>query len=180
MTSINIGGNSNDIYYRYKRDIITITSINKQGGLTEITNIESIRRQLQVPDEFVNKFYKNIKKLGKSMVKPGVIRGDISVKELEKILEKMIIKYVLCPKCKLPEWDREVCNACGFRNGVTEEKEKKGKILPISNLIETNNINNKSIMIQLYDKRDELKSLGEDISEIDNLIDRRWANTNVV
>lgn len=168
MTLINIGGNSNDIYYRYKRDIISIVTINKQGGLTEITNMEKIQRQLQVPDEFVVKFYRNIKKRGKSMVRPGVIRGEISVRELEKILEKMIVKYVLCPKCKLPEWNREVCNACGFRDGVTEEV-----YIPVKNTIKVK-VSVDSNRNQLYIERAKLKSLGESTTEIDKLLDQSW------
>ena len=76
--------------------------------------MDTIQKQLKMPNKFVDKFYRTIKKTGKAMIKPGVFRGVITVDEFEAVLDAMIEKYVLCPQCRLPEWFGGVCAACGF------------------------------------------------------------------
>jgi translation initiation factor 2 beta subunit (eIF-2beta)/eIF-5 len=120
---VNIGGDKNDSFYRYKRSLIEVKTLSKQGGLTQITNMDEILKQLQMPKEFSTAFYKQIKKKGNNMISPGVFRGDIPVKTFEDILEYMIDKYVLCPRCRLPEWRGESCNACGYVKGQLLKKE---------------------------------------------------------
>ena len=110
----NIGGDSNDPFYRYKRNIIEVEYNQRKGGTTVITNLDLIQSQLKMPDSFIKSFFKKIKKTGKAMTQKGVFRGTITVDEFEAILEYMIQKYVLCPQCKLPEWDGSHCAACGF------------------------------------------------------------------
>lgn len=112
----NIGGDSDDPFYRYKRNIIEIQHSNKKGGITAITNMDIIQKQLKIPNKFVTAFYKKVKKTGKGMLKPGVFRGNVNVEELEKILDEMIEKYVLCPTCHLPEWNGSRCAVCGHAN----------------------------------------------------------------
>ena len=109
----NIGGGSNDPFYRYKRSIIEVTYSKKKGGTSTITNMDTIQNQLKMPIEFVAAFYKKIKKTGKAMTSPGVFRGKLDIAFFEGILDAMISKYVLCPKCTLPELVQGVCQACG-------------------------------------------------------------------
>lgn len=112
---VNVGGNKDDCFYRYKRDRIKIKYINKKGGLTQILNMDKVCSDMKVPDRFVNAFYKKVKKQGYAMIKPGVFRGTVNKEVFEKVLEDMINKYVLCKGCKLPEknWEKKVCQSCG-------------------------------------------------------------------
>jgi len=62
--------------------------------------------------------------------------GSHSQEYLEKLLDKFIIKYVLCSKCKYPELRMEVikkdllstCNACGTKKKL-DQTHKAGKQL---------------------------------------------------
>ena len=86
--SINIGKDKQDPFYRYKRDPISITYNKKKGGTTSINNMPTIARQLKVPGEFTEKFYKLIKKSGKPMIADGIFKGRLDIAELELVLER--------------------------------------------------------------------------------------------
>lgn len=128
MSKVNIGGDPNDPCYRYKREVIQIEKVNK--GLWKIGNIKNICKQLQVKDDFLNKFYSEIKRTGLPMIGVGQFKGIMGISDLEKILNRLIDQYILCSKCKLPEWTGEVCLACGFTKAtkitskIVEEDEK--------------------------------------------------------
>ena len=111
----NIGGDSHDSFYRYKRSVIEVKYGKKKGGTTEIMNMHHIQAQLGVPEGFVKKFYKVVKKTGKAMTKSGVFRGTIEVEFFEEVLDAMIQKYILCPQCGSPEWRSTRCDACGYQ-----------------------------------------------------------------
>ena len=61
--------------------------------------------------------------LGSLTTSPTIINGAFQELELRKQLDKFIEKYVLCPKCKLPEIILKVknniisckCDGCGER-----------------------------------------------------------------
>ena len=117
----NIGGDPSDLHYRYKHAVIRADYIDKKGGLTKLTNINTIvLRHLHMPAAFTTAFYKQVKKMGHAMHQEGVFRGRISVTVLENILEKMIKKFVLCPACGSPEWTAgPKCPACGHATKST-------------------------------------------------------------
>lgn len=129
MSKVNIGGDPNDPCYRYKRELIQVSKTGK--AMWCISNIKNICKQLQVREDFLNKFYGEIKRKGIPMIGVGQFKGMMSVSDLEKILNKLIDAHILCPKCKLPEWSGEVCSACGFMKAtvvsskVEEEDEKE-------------------------------------------------------
>jgi len=121
--SININ-NSDDPFYRYKRDIISI--VHKQSE-THILNLHKIARQLcctPIKDEkYIESLYKallrKIKKLGTSVKEIEnivVVKGKIEKSVLEGIINNFIKKYILCPKCSSPEFNTKICSACGFKN----------------------------------------------------------------
>jgi translation initiation factor 2 beta subunit (eIF-2beta)/eIF-5 len=113
---INIGGLDGDKYYRYKRNKIRIKHIRKNGGRTQIINMPDILKQLDVPTEFSDAYYKKVqKKKGVTHLGNGIFQGThLTVDILEKILVEMINKYLVCPKCCLPEWKKDKCAACGY------------------------------------------------------------------
>lgn len=122
MGLVNIGGDPADIYYRYKRPLISITHVRKgKGGRTQIDNMDQIQKALHAPDKFITSFYKKVKKgTSRAMIKPCVFNGVITVEELETILIYMTDKYLCCKQCKLPElnWGEESvqCHACGWHS----------------------------------------------------------------
>lgn len=121
-TIINIGGDSADVHYRYKRDQIETQFLNTKGGITSITNFDIILKQLKMPQEFAVAFYKKVKKTyGLAQLNPGQFRGVLTINQLEKILNKMIKKYVLCVNCGLPEITKGICLACGYSGSSSTE-----------------------------------------------------------
>ena len=114
----NIGGKNSehDAHYRYKRDIIQVQQTHKKGGMTSITNMENICRQLKVDAvSFKKKFFSELKRTkGLTVYDNNQFKGShLSVADLETVLEKLIKKYLLCPKCNTPEWKDGSCSACG-------------------------------------------------------------------
>lgn len=162
MAKVNIGGTEHDSFYRYKRDMIATDKSGK--GMWKITNIDDICRQLKVGPEFLNKFYTEVKRRGIAMIGRGNFRGVISIAELEKILEKLISKYILCPKCRLPEWNGEFCSACGETKAIKiiKQEEDKFKCTHCKQAVK--------YVYELYDKR----NAADVDSNIDKIIDYFW------
>lgn len=100
-----------DAFYRYKREKVSVQHINKNGGMTEIINWNTICKQIKVDEKNVQKYLS--KELG-CPINSGKIRKILTADEIEIPLQKFIEKYVLCPKCKLPEMnDKDICQSCG-------------------------------------------------------------------
>jgi hypothetical protein len=112
---VNIGGDPNDKFYRYKRDKVQIANINKKGGLVYISNIDVISNQLKASKAFIDKLYKHIRKNNNTqMPEMGKFKGSLTISDFEKSLCYMIDRFLLCKQCKLPEWDGNVCAVCGY------------------------------------------------------------------
>lgn len=161
MKKVNIGGDPNDSAYRYKREMIQVEKATK--GMRQISNWNNICKQLKVGSKFTEKFHAEIKRRGNPVFNNGCFRGNITAVELEKILVKMIDTYLLCPKCKLPEWNGSSCSACG------ETKTQKVKEMNDDDGIECNHVQDAvKIVKDLY----ILHSLGN--KEADEIIDWFW------
>ena len=127
---VNIGGDPNDVNYRYKRNSIEMDRVNRNGGMRRIQNLGVILKQLTTSslnlDEFEIEFYARVKRRGTRVLDGGWFKGDVSVKDLERILNDMISEIILCPRCKLPEWDNQYCKSCGhMRPKKTRKKNRK-------------------------------------------------------
>lgn len=101
--------------YRYKRERIRVVQERFNGYVTRLTNVATIARQLQVTaDDLEKGLLKHTKrKLAISTCKRLTFPGVHDAAVFDDVLQDMIEKFVLCPKCQLPEWDRKSCNACG-------------------------------------------------------------------
>jgi len=130
----NIGGTDKDAFYRYKRPELK-TKVEKPGtnGVkTVIENMSAIAKALQVPPEYPTRF------LGYELCTQAtyedstdrtctVVKGKHTVQDLDKALDEFIKKFVLCPRCKLPETKISVkkgqvrinCNGCGHAGPLT-------------------------------------------------------------
>jgi translation initiation factor 2 beta subunit (eIF-2beta)/eIF-5 len=185
-TQINIGGDPNDSHYRYKRNIIEVSYTSKKGGMTKVTNFQRICKQLKVPfAEFSKGFYKKVKKtLGLNMVSQGVFKGKVTSDALEKILEKMIKKFILCKKCNLPELNAEGdCLACGRSQETKGEPVQAQSVAEITATVEvkyTGDLESKTtrFLHKVYALRDQCMEKDEDYTDLDRIIDCCWNVTN--
>ncbi len=128
----NIGGNSNDLSYRYKMPCLKITVEGKGKNIrTVIVNISLISKALRCLPTHITKYLSKVlctqshfdKKRGRSHFK-GV--HDISV--LVDHLNNYITLFILCQNCKLPELNsRNICKACGLHKSSGRKKTYKDK-----------------------------------------------------
>lgn len=102
---LNIPSTVNDPHYRYKMPKIQAVSQGSGNGIkTKWLNLAEVSNALKVPIEYPLKFIG--KELGSNTeIKANsyLINGNHNVEKMQEILDKFIKKYVLCPKCKLPE-----------------------------------------------------------------------------
>jgi translation initiation factor 2 beta subunit (eIF-2beta)/eIF-5 len=122
---LNIHGKT-DSSYRYKMPKVELRT--KKNNKTYLTNLDKIAQSLnRKPDELIKWFSHN---LGVSCSKKdGCINGQFDVLQIQDVLQKYIVEYVLCKVCGNPETTYVVskktmsmdCAACG---GSSEMKEK--------------------------------------------------------
>jgi len=166
----NIGGDLNDPYYRYKRDIIKIKVI--KNNSSKLENVDIIAKQLHCPSENIISFIK--KQLGTN-IKNDTINKVCKVEELETILNKFVKKYILCPICGLPELisiSVRKCNACGYSNA--EKKREDVKVAEAKITDQTMDKKISSLLNQLYVLREECKNDNERVKIMDNKIAKLW------
>ena len=120
---LNIPSTIKDPNYRYKMPkIIAMTQGSGGNVKTKLENYRELAHALTVPQNYPLKFIGM--ELGtQTDIKNEVqlINGSHAADKLQTLLDKFIEKYVLCPKCKLPEIRifikseqiRCKCRACG-------------------------------------------------------------------
>jgi translation initiation factor 5 len=120
---LNIPSSIKDPNYRYKMPKIIASTQGSGGNVkTKLENLKEVAHALTVPSDYPLKFIG--KELGsQTEIKNDVhlINGSHQAEKLQTLLDKFIEKYVLCPKCKLPEIRifvkkgeiRSKCRACG-------------------------------------------------------------------
>ncbi|KAG0197342.1 hypothetical protein BGX28_009162 [Mortierella sp. GBA30] len=129
MANLNIGGQSDDAFYRYKMPRLVSKIEGKGNGIkTVIPNMSDIARALSRPTTYPTKYFGC--ELG-AQVKCDekadryIVNGAHDAAKLQQLLNGFIQKFVLCPSCGNPETDIIVdktstiqmyCNACGRRN----------------------------------------------------------------
>jgi len=129
MANLNIGGQSDDAFYRYKMPKLVSKIEGKGNGIkTVIPNMSDIARALCRPTTYPTKYFGC--ELG-AQVKCDektdryIVNGAHDAAKLQQLLNGFIQKFVLCPSCGNPETDIIVdksstiqmyCNACGRRN----------------------------------------------------------------
>ncbi len=102
---LNIPSTVSDPHYRYKMPKIQTAIQGSGNGIkTKWTNLPEVSKALKVPTEYPLKFIG--RELGSNIeIKANsyLINGNHQIDKMQEILDKFIKKYVLCPKCKLPE-----------------------------------------------------------------------------
>ena len=123
---LNIPSTVKDPHYRYKMPKIQITNQGSGNGIkTNWVNLPEVSNALKVPLDYPIKFI--ARELGSNTDTKSnsyLINGSHDVEKMQELLDKFIRKYVLCPKCKLPEIHGKIrvgkkgkikctCRSCG-------------------------------------------------------------------
>lgn len=117
MAVRNIGGDSHDRSYRYKRPVLTINVIGKGNGIkTILTNIDDVAISLKCPKEYLIKFI-GVEMSTMVHISTDTINGEQRLEPIEDVIEKYIKTFVLCKGCSLPEINlyidkKRICTVC--------------------------------------------------------------------
>jgi len=145
----NIGGVDKDKFHRYKRPvpIVKVEKPGTNGVKTVIENMTAIAKALEIPPEYPTRFFGY--ELGSQATYEDstdrtctIIKGKHTLQDLDRLLEEFIKKFILCPKCKLPETKISVkkgqvridCRGCGHAGPLATGHRLENfiaKILPI-------------------------------------------------
>ena len=127
---LNIPSTNNDPHYRYRMPRIQTTIQGSGNGIkTKWINLADVANALKVPIDYPMRF------IGKELatnvdIKPNnyLLNGKHESSKMQEILDKFINKYVLCPKCKLPEIYGKIkakkgeikctCRSCGVKSNL--------------------------------------------------------------
>jgi translation initiation factor 5 len=102
------------------------------GVKTNITNVVDVANALRVPSAALVKYF--CAEVGANQEGDSIVKGSHTIEDLQKLLDKFIVRFVLCNKCKYPECAYEVqkknlvarCNACGAQWNL-DTQHKAGK-----------------------------------------------------
>ena len=122
---LNIPSTVKDPHYRYKMPRIQTAIQGAGNGIkTKWVNLPDVSNALKLPVEYPLKFIG--RELGSNTELKSnsyLINGNHPVEKMQELLDKFIKKYVLCPKCHLPEIHGKIkvtkkdikctCRSCG-------------------------------------------------------------------
>ncbi|ORZ36305.1 domain found in IF2B/IF5-domain-containing protein [Catenaria anguillulae PL171] len=125
MSRINIGGDKDDAFYRYKMDPIQCKIEGSGNGIkTVLPNLTEVARSLHRPPMYPCKFFGT--ELGAQTKHDAkndryIINGAHDAQRLQELVGTFIEKFVLCGGCGNPETDLKIingmierhCLACG-------------------------------------------------------------------
>ncbi|KAF7459064.1 putative eukaryotic translation initiation factor 5 [Cryptosporidium felis] len=123
---LNIPSTVDDPNYRYKMPKLVSKIEGRGNGIrTKIVNMAEIARSLKRPPAYPTKFFGcELGALSKweDKEEKSIVNGAHQQNDLQRLMDKFIQMYVLCPNCELPEIDIIVkkervnckCNACGY------------------------------------------------------------------
>ena len=103
------------------------------GVKTNISNLPDVARALRVPESALLKYF--CVEVGANPEGQTIVKGEHRLEDLERHLNKFIMKWVCCKKCKLPEITHEVtkkkligvCRGCGNTDNNMDNIHKAGK-----------------------------------------------------
>lgn len=106
-----------DPFYRYKREIVSLSRGVGKGGSVVWSNFGKVCGQLNRSPKTIGSYM--AKRLGAKVTckdETLVIFKVVSVKDVEDLLEKYVLMSVVCKRCENPETDEKTmyCEACGF------------------------------------------------------------------
>eukprot|EP00742_Colponemidia_sp_Colp-10_P001130 GILJ01001220.1.p1 GENE.GILJ01001220.1~~GILJ01001220.1.p1 ORF type:complete len:463 (-),score=96.05 GILJ01001220.1:133-1521(-) len=126
MSYLNIPSTNTDPSYRYRMPRLQTKIEGRGNGIkTVLINVADVARSLKRPIAYPTKFFgSEIGAMSKYDPKEdrSIVNGAHEAPFLQGLLDKFIEKFVLCPRCGLPETDLEItkkgliysdCKACG-------------------------------------------------------------------
>jgi len=140
MSTLNINGDNNDAFYRYKMPMLYSMQAGRGNGcFTIIENLPDVSKALNHPPSIVLKYMGNYLAANATESK-WTITGHYKNDELIEILYKYINSFVMCPNCNIPELIPSTegkkknkklilsCSACGksFQKSHSSKEEEKG------------------------------------------------------
>jgi len=136
---VNIGGDENDINYRYKMPVLQTKIEGRGNGIkTVVTNIIEVCKPLRTQPDWVTKYF-GMEKGALSQFNPermvGIVNGAHQASDFQKVLKIYINDFILCPQCKLPELQTKVntskgvllhkCMSCNWKGRNTSTHKVK-------------------------------------------------------
>ena len=102
------------------------------GVKTNVTNLEDVAAALRVPQSAILKYF--CSEVGANSEGTSIVKGKHDSESFRVLLDKFIVRWVLCGKCKYPELAYQIvkkdlyatCNACGIRKAL-DTSHKAGK-----------------------------------------------------
>ena len=151
MSTLNINGDANDQYYRYKMPMLLSSKAGRGNGcFTLIENLPSVTESFNHPASIVLKYMGSV--LGSNTTESKwSITGHYDNDKLIEVLYQYIFSFVICPSCNIPELLPSVegkkknkklimsCSACGksHEKKHSNKEEEKGIDL-IQKYLDTN------------------------------------------
>lgn len=141
--SINMNGNTNDIYYRYTMDEVRVTLGGKGNGVyTVFNNIGDVCKSMNHPVDVVMGYIAAV--TGSNYIPArNTITGTHKSDEITPIILEYIKHLVFCPKCNIPETIPKLqgakknatiilcCSACRNESSVKSVNKRIDKGLDI-------------------------------------------------
>ena len=173
MSTLNINGDSNDPFYRYKMPLLISQKAGRGNGcFTMIENLTDVTEAFNHPASIVLKYMGCV--LGSNTTESKwSITGHYDNDKLIEILYQYIFSFVICPNCSIPELLPTVegkkknkkliltCSACGkYEHKVHSCKEEEKGIDLIIKYLDTNEWTiKKGTMVEQLDSFDPFTQL---------------------
>lgn len=133
---LNLDGNQEDLFYRYKMDKIESRIIDRgQYSTTRIHNLGKIADSLKVDIEVLEKHFSyHLAAKVNSSDQFTDINGAFNATDLQTALQVFIDRYVLCERCGIPELHyvvnkKRVCSICQACGHSRLESDRLAKII---------------------------------------------------
>jgi len=178
--TINIGRSNEDLSFRYKMPkLLTKVEGRGNGIRTVLVNMVDVAKALKVQPAYPTKFF-GIELGAQSKYElstdRAIVNGNHSANDLQKLLDKFIAIFVLCPTCTLPEIKMEVqtskvkidCAACGH-NSILKTAHKLATYI-IKN--PPNSFNEAGESAKTKDKKEEKEKKGKKGKKVEDSNDR--------
>ena len=168
---LNING-SEDNSYRYKMPVLQCDIKGNGNGIyTIITNLNDVSKYINHPPPLLLKFLSTYNGSMANEEKMS-ITGSYTSDELQKTLQIYINRFVICPKCSIPETIPQInkqskknitlelkCSSCGSISSVSCNKnEMKAYDLIVKYLEKNSWTTTKGTMVSFGDKNDILSN----------------------
>ena len=168
MSTLNINGDNNDPFYRYKMPmLISMQAGRGNGCLTLLENLSDVTEAFNHPASIVFKYMGSV--LGSNTTESKwSITGHHTNDRLIEVLYQYINSFVMCPNCNIPELLPNIegkkknkklfltCSACGKGQQKIHscKEEEKGMDLIMKHLDKNEWLTKKGIMVEQSDTFD--------------------------